>query len=203
MVQLNPQLLFLLNNVYIYRYRPLIDMDPQMFTDMVPNLLNFIVTAAFITYLLYKPVKRILQARADRVEAEIKDAALNKASAEELKAQYEQKVRDIETERASILDEARKQANDKRAQILDEAKAEAQDVKDRASKDIAVEREQIKGAVHQAIIDISTDMAAKLISATIDKNAHDRLFSEAMAELEATTAFRMDSVAVYKNSRMH
>jgi len=190
---LNPQLLFILT---ANRYRPLIDMDLQMFLDMLPNLLNFIVTAAFLTYLLYKPVRRILKARADRVEGEMKDAATSKATAEELKTQYEQKVRDIEVERNAILDEARKQAGEKRDQILESAKSEAQDVKDRASRDIATELEQTKGAVHQAIIDISTDMAAKLISATIDKNAHDKLFSEALAELEATHAFSKETAAV-------
>jgi F-type H+-transporting ATPase subunit b len=192
MVQLNPQYLFLLNDGY--RYRPLLDMDAQMFIDMLPNLLNFIFTAALLTYLLYKPVRKILQARADRIEGDMKDAALSKLSAEELKAKYEQNLKDIETERAAILEEARKLASEKREQILSEAKAEAQDVKDRANRDIATELEQIKGSVHQSIIDISTDMAAKLISVTIDKNAHEKLFSEAMAELETTHAFRTDSV---------
>jgi len=158
--------MFLLDN---YRYRPLIDMDAQMFIDMLPNLINFILTAVLLTYLLYKPVKRLLQARADRVEGDMKDAALNKASAEELKANYEQKVRDIEKERAAILDEARKLANENKERILDGAKAEAADVKARAEREIATEKEQIKGAVHQAIIDISADMAAKSISASSDK----------------------------------
>lgn len=190
---MNPQLLFILT---ANRYRPLIDMDLQMFVDMLPNLFNFVITATFLTYLLYKPVKRVLKARADRVEGDMKDAALNKATAEELKAKYEQKVREIDVERNAILDEARKTAGEKRDQILESAKAEALDVKARASRDIATELEQTKGAVHQAIIDISTDMAAKLISATIDKNAHDKLFSEALAELEATSAFSKETVAV-------
>lgn len=187
---MNPQFLLLVD---VNRYRPLIDMDAQMFLDMLPNLLNFIVLAVIMTWLLYKPVRRILQARADRVEGEMKDAALSKASAAELKTMYEQKVKDIETERAAILDEARKLANENRERIVGDAKAEAADVKARAERDIATEKEQIKGAVHQAIIEISTDMAAKLINATIDKNAHDKLFSEAMAELEATSAFRTDA----------
>ncbi|MCL2577474.1 MAG: F0F1 ATP synthase subunit B [Defluviitaleaceae bacterium] len=186
---MNPQIMYMLES---YRYRPLIDMDFQMFVDMFPNLLNFVLVAALLTYLLYKPVKKILQARADRVEGDMKDAALSKATAEELKTQYEQKVRDIETERAAILDEARKLANENRERILETAKAEAADVKSRAERDIATEKEQIKGAVHQAIIDISADMAAKLISATIDKTAHEKLFSEAMTELEATT-FKVES----------
>jgi len=183
---LNPQIMFILSS----DQRPLIDMDFQMFFDMLPNLLNFVLIATLLTYLLYKPVKKILQARADRVEGDMKDAALNKATAEELKVHYEQKVRDIETERATILDEARKLAGENRDKILENAKAEAADVKSRAERDIATEKEQIKGAVHQAIIDISADMAAKLISATIDKTAHDRLFAEAMTELEATAAFK-------------
>jgi F-type H+-transporting ATPase subunit b len=187
MIQLNPQFFFILEGGY--RYRPILDMDLQMFLDMLPNLLNFIATAVLITWLLYKPVKKILNARAERVEGEIKDAAMNKATAEELKAQYELKVKEIEKERNEILDEARKLANEKRDQIMEAAKADAQDVKDRASRDVTNELEQIKGTVHQAIIDISTDMAAKLISATIDKNAHEKLFSEALSELEATSAF--------------
>lgn len=188
---MNPQFMFVLNGGY--RYRQLIDLDPQTFIDMGPNLFNFVAVALLLTWLLYKPVKKILQTRADRVEGDMRDAAASKATAEELKAQYEQKVRDIETERAVILDEARRLATENREKVLEAAKAEAADVKERASRDIATEREQIKGAVHQAIIDISTDMAVKLISATIDAKAHERLFSEAMTELEATTAFRTES----------
>ena len=160
-----------------------------MFLDMVPNLFNFILTAALLTFLLYKPVRKLLQARAERVEGEMNDAALSKKTAEELKTMYEQKVRDIETERTAILDEARKIATESRDKILETAKLEASDVKARASRDIETEKEQLKGAVHQAIVDISTDMAAKLISATIDKTAHEKLFAEAMTELEATASF--------------
>jgi F-type H+-transporting ATPase subunit b len=188
MILVNPQFLLLIGDDG-YRFRPLLDMDGQMFLDMLPNLLNFILTAAFLTYLLYKPVRKILQARAERVEGEMKDAALSKLSAEELKKHYEQKVKDIETERAEIIEEARKVATEKRNQIVTEAKAEAADVKERANRDIATELEQIKGSVHQSIVDISTEMAAKLIAATIDKKAHEKLFAEAMTELEASHAF--------------
>jgi len=72
---------------------------------------------------------------------------------------------------------------------VNDAKAEAQDVKDRANRAVATELEQIKGTIHLAMIDISADMAAKLIAATIDKKAHDKLFSEALSELESKLAF--------------
>ena len=179
---MNSQFIFLLES----QTRSLFSLDAQTFIDAGPNLLNFALLVVIMTYLLYKPVKRVLQSRADRVENDIKTAADNKASAEALKTQYEQKVRDIEIERGTVLDETRKQANSRRDQILEEAKAEAQELKDRAARDIAAERERVKAEVHQAIIDISADMAAKLVAVNIDKNAHDKLFAEAMTELEAT-----------------
>jgi F-type H+-transporting ATPase subunit b len=193
MIQLNPQIFILGGFEW---HRTLFSMDLQTFLDMLPNLFNFVLVVAFLSYLLYRPVKNILQARADRVAGELADAENKHLTAQELKAKYEQLVSDIENERKDIISEANKQAGDRRTQILNEAKAEAQDVKDRAAKDIATEREQIKSAVVEAIVDISTDMAARLITTGIDKAAHDKLFDEALIELEGTTAFRTDTVAV-------
>ena len=168
---------------------PMFDLVPQTFIQMGPYLISFGVLVFFFVWYLYKPVKEVLRKRAERIESDIQEATENKASAEELKTLYEQKIRDIEVERGAILEEARKEATARLNQILGDAKTEAQITRDRAKRDIAAEQERVKAEIHQAIIDISTDMAAKLVAATIDKNAHDRLFAEAMNELEAT-AFR-------------
>jgi F-type H+-transporting ATPase subunit b len=149
-------------------------------------LINFIFLVWLMRKLLYKPVTNILKNRADRVAQDLQDATDKNVKAQELYVEYEQKVKDIEAERTAILDATRKQANDHRVAIVEAAKIEAQELKDRATRDINTERERVKEEVHQAIVEISTDMAEKLISATIDKNAHSKLFAEAMADLEAT-----------------
>jgi len=164
-------------------------LELQTFLQMIPNFLSFVLLVFVFKRFLYVPVRNILQKRADRVEADMQFAATDKAAAEELRTLYEQKVRDIELERTEILEAARKEAIARVDQILGEAKENAQITRDRARRDIVAEQERVKAEMHQAIIDISTDMAAKLVAATIDKQAHDRLFAEAMEELEAT-AFR-------------
>jgi len=166
--------------------RSLFGLDQFTFTGMVPNLFNFAVLAALMTFLLYNPIKKLLEDRANRVAGELKEAEDKNLSASELKEKYEAKLKEIEVERTSILEEARKAAKDRQHQILEEAKAEAQDIRERASRDVITERDRIKSAVHEAIIDISTEMATKLISVSIDKNAHNRLFAEALTELEST-----------------
>ena len=187
---MNPQnILFVLNS-----NAPLFGLEFATFANMLPNLLSVALLAAVMTYLLYNPIKKILADRADKIAGELKDAEDKNLSAKELKLKYEQKVRDIELERADMIESARKEAKDRQAQILEEAKTEATGLKDRAAREIAQEKTRFKDAVHEAIIDISTDMAAKIIEATIDKSAHDRLFAEALAELE-TTVFQTDPAA--------
>jgi F0F1-type ATP synthase membrane subunit b/b' len=44
----------------------------------------------------------------------------------------------------------------------------------------------VKDQVEQAIVEVSCEMAGKLLATTIDPKTHNRLFDEAMAELEST-----------------
>lgn len=181
---MNPQMLIFAGDSIA-----LFTLDAQTFVNMIPPMFNFFAVVAALNYFLHKPVSKILQARAERVANDIETAAASKTDAEKLKADYEQKVRDIDVKRAEELEKARKEAIARRDQIVEEAKAEAQELKSRATRDITAERDRVKAEVHQAIVDISAEMAAKLIAVTIDKNAHEKLFAEALTELE-TTAFR-------------
>jgi F-type H+-transporting ATPase subunit b len=195
MILLNPQNLFFIAESYVTR--PLFSLDGSTFVSMIPNLFNFVLVVVFMTYLLHKPIRKILKTRADRITQDLSEANEKSVRAQELKAEYEKKLQDIEVERVRILDETRRLANANRESTLNDAKLEAQELKDRANRDIEAERTRVKDEVHQAIIDISTSMAEKLISATIDKTTHDKLFAEAMADLEATV-FRSTTVELAK-----
>lgn len=167
-------------------YLPMFDLVLQTFMQMLPHLVSFGVLVLFFAKFLYKPVSQILQKRATAIENDITNAAQDNAAAQELKAMYEQKIRDVEIERATILEEARREAAARLDHILGEAKAEATGMKERASRDIITERERIRAGVHQAIVDISTSMVGKLIAASITMEDHESIFEDAIEELEAT-----------------
>ena len=166
--------------------RLLFNLDAQNFISLIPIFINVVFLAVVLTYLLYNPVRNFMAKRAERVALQLEEAEATRSSAMSLKEQYEQKLKDIEIERNAILDEARKQAADKRNRDMAETKKEVDGIKARANLEIAAERDRVKDQVQQAIIDISTDMASKLMSVAIDNNVHNRLFEEALAELEAT-----------------
>ena len=159
-------------------------MDMQTLIQAAVNVVGIVILFIILMKLLYKPVRKFLRERVERIQGQLNEARDNKAAASELKVRYDRQLKDIDLERTAILDEVRKQAGEQRDQILNIAKDEARDLKDRASMEIAAERERVRDEIHSAVIDISSDMAEKLLAASIDKKAHERLFDEGLAELD-------------------
>jgi len=165
----------------------LFNLDLQMAIQIGIQLLNAIVLFALLSWLLYKPVAKFLQARADRIAGELKQAADDMTKADGLKARYEKKLKDIAVEKDAIIEAARKQAAEKAAQIVAEAKTEADEIKVRASQQAEAELKRVEDGVKNTIIEVSTAMSEKFIAIAMDKETHDKLFNETMTELEEVT----------------
>jgi F-type H+-transporting ATPase subunit b len=191
MIVLNQAFLFLLN---VEPEPRIFGMDEQTFYALVPHLFNFIFLAIVLTFILYKPVRNFLQQRADRIAKELDEAEATRQAANALKEQYEQRLKDIEMERTAILEDARKQAMERRTRDIAETKKEIDALKARADNEIAAELLRVKDQVEQSIVEVSSEMAGKLLAVTIDANVHNRLFDEAMAQLE-TTLFKPSATA--------
>ena len=162
-------------------------LDGQTFIQIVANLINLVILALVLGYLLYKPVRNILRKRTERIQGQLMQAEEEMTRAVELRRQYEQKMEDIDRERDDILGEARKQASEAGRKLIAEAKAEAEVVKERATKNVEMEWERAEDEMRTAIIEVSAAMAEKFVSLAINKDTHDRLFAEAMSDLEGMT----------------
>jgi F-type H+-transporting ATPase subunit b len=167
-------------------YERLFGVDAHTGLQFIPHLINFILLATLLTFILYKPVRAFLHERADRIGKELDEATATRAAANEIKAQYDKKLKEIEIERTAILDDARKLATERRNAEIAEAKKEIEALRTRADVEINAERDRVRDQIERAIVEISAEMAGKLLSVTIDTNMHNRLFDEAMTELEAT-----------------
>jgi len=162
-------------------------LDQQMLISVGIQLFNACVLAAVLSYLLYKPVRKFLQKRAEGIQAQLTHAEESIAGAEELKALYEQKLEEIERERLAILEAAQDRAAEKSKQKLEAAEQEAAAAKERAETEIRREREEAKDAVRLQIIEVAGALAEKFVAqALLDKDTQDRLFAETLAELEDT-----------------
>ena len=156
----------------------------QTVFEVAVNIFNIAVLALVLSWLLYKPVRKFMQGRSERIRSQFEGASRQEKIANELKAEYERRLAGIEKEKEEILQSARKLAGENSRRLLEEARAEADGMRVRAHTDIELERERVKDEMKQAIIEVSAEMTQKLVAISVDKNLQERLFTQTMQELE-------------------
>ena len=112
---------------------------------------------------------------------------IGKKTAEELKAEYESKLKEVNKEADAILAEARKKAMVKEADILEEARAEAARIIERANRQIELDRKKALDEMKQEMVSIASLMAGKVVAASIDTKIQESLIDETLKEMGEST----------------
>lgn len=165
----------------------LFDLDMQLVHDTILLAIAVFFLFLAMSYLLFNPVRKMLEDRKLKIKGELDDAAADKADAAALKAQYEEKLKDIDKEAEAILSEARQKALRNEAKIVEEAKAEAARIIARAGEEALLEKKRVVDEMKQEMIAVASAMAAKVISANIDVNIQNQLVDETIKEMGDST----------------
>ena len=86
----------------------LIGFDPQLLHDAVLTGINVFILFFALSYLLFNPVRDVLEKRRKKIADELEQAAADQTKAASLKEEYEAKLKDVNKEAESILEAARK-----------------------------------------------------------------------------------------------
>ena len=162
-------------------------MDAQTILQALAHLINIAILAFVMAKLLYKPVRKVLGKRTEKIQGQLAQAEEDMAKANELKLLYEQKIEEVQQERDDILNEARKMASETSQRLIAEARKEADAVKERTAANVELEWERAEAEMKTAIIEISSVMAEKFITLAINKDTQDRIYEETMADLGRMT----------------
>ena len=162
----------------------LVNLDPQLLHD---TILLAIAVFTLMSYLLFNPVRKMLEDRKERIKNEIDSAAADKKDAAETKAQYEARLQNVEKEAEAILAEARQKAMKNEARIVEEAREEAARIIQRANEEAALEKKRVLDEMKQEMISIASLMAGKVVSASIDTTIQNTLVDETLKEIGEST----------------
>lgn len=165
----------------------LIGFDAQWIHDVVLTGINVFILFFALSYLLFNPVRDVLEKRRKKIADELEQAASDKSTAEALKAEYEAKIKEVNKEAESILEAARKKAKVREAEMLDEAKAEAARIIERANREVELERKKALDEMKQEIVDIAAMMAVKAVGNSINVKIQDALIDETLKEMGEST----------------
>ncbi len=161
----------------------IVGFDIGLIWDLSLQWLALFVIIFILYKLLFKPVTEFLEKRKNAIKQTIDDANHQKASAVEMRANYEAKISNIEEEANKILKEARAKALAREEEIIKAAKEEAELIKQKAFSDIKLEQARIKDEMKKEMIELSTIMAGKFVSASIDDTKHTELIDNIIKEM--------------------
>ena len=136
-----------------------------------------------LSYLLFNPVRELLEKRKQRVLNDQETAKKEKQEAIAYKEEYDRKLKEVDKEAQEILSSARKKAMQNEAKIVAEAKEEAARIIERANAQIELEKKQALDEMKQEMITIASLMAGKVVAASIDTKVQDSLIDETLKEM--------------------
>jgi len=160
-------------------------LDQQTLISIGIQLVNGVILALALGFILYKPVKKFMHNRTENIQSRIDSADATMVKAKELIAEYDEKIKNIDRERIEILEEAHLKADDERKFIVEEARREANEVKKHLLDNIAEDKKRLQEETRLHIIELSSLIAQKYITQNINNETLDKIFDETLVQLEA------------------
>ncbi len=165
----------------------LFDLTPQLLHDAVLSMIAVFTLFLIASHFLFNPVRDMLQKRREKIRDELESAKQSQDEARLLKAEYEEKLGNVEKEAEEILSAARKKALANEAKILAEAKEEAARIRERAETEAELEKRKAADDVKREMVTLASILAGKVVAASIDTAVQDSLIEETLKEIGDTT----------------
>ena len=145
--------------------------------NVIFTIVNLIVLYLGLRKFLIGPVTKVMDQRKQLSEGQMADARHVNEQANELKAQYEDALKQAHEESAQIVEKARKSAQAEYESRMDAADAEAQKIIANAHKAIDLEREKTVQELQSQIAGLAMAATAKVLGDT-DQAAQNKLMYE-------------------------
>lgn len=165
----------------------LFDLNMQLIADAALMIVAIFVLFLIVGNKLFNPIRNIMQKRQDKIQNELETAASDMKKAEDLKAEYEEKLKAIDKEADTILSEARKRALANENKIVAEAKEEAARIIERARVEAELEKQKVADEVKKEMVSIASMMAGKVVAGAVDVKVQDSLVEETLKEIGDST----------------
>ncbi len=165
----------------------LFDLTGQLLQDAALMIIAVIVLFLVASHFLFNPARDMLQKRQEKIKGELDDAKASMESADALKAEYEDKLRNVEKEAEEILTQARKKALDNENRMIAEAKNEAAAIIKQAKNEAELEKRKAADDVKKEMVAIAALMAGKVTEGAVDVSVQDSLVEKTLKEIGENT----------------
>ncbi|MEA3358240.1 MAG: F0F1 ATP synthase subunit B [Thermodesulfobacteriota bacterium] len=153
--------------------------------NFIGQMINFIILLTLLIFFGYKPIRRMLDERSDRIRQSMKQAEATKQEYENARIEVDKRISKARDEGQLIAGQAEKAGEKIKEEARQEARKEAQAIVEKTRAEIERERDNTINELRKEFVDIAILAAEKVISNTLDKEKHRLLIEKTLEESAA------------------
>ena len=150
---------------------------------ILASLANLLILTLIVKRFLFKPVKKIVDARRAAIDNEYAQAQEARDQAEESRQNYEAAMAAAKQTSDQIIADATRTAEHRSNEIVAEARQKATDIRRQAETDAILERKKAEDDMKHEIAEVSTQLTGKLLQREINEDDHKKLIDSFLSDL--------------------
>ncbi|UCH06817.1 MAG: F0F1 ATP synthase subunit B [Deltaproteobacteria bacterium] len=153
--------------------------------SFIGQLINFLILLGLLTFFGYKPIRKMLDERSNRIRLSMEQAEATRSEYERAQVEAEKQISKARDEAQTIIAQAAQAGNVLKEEARQEARKEAQAIVERARAGLERERDRIVDELRKDFVDTAILAAERVLSETLDRRKHRRLIEKTLDESAA------------------
>jgi F-type H+-transporting ATPase subunit b len=159
---------------------PLVQPDPGLF---IWTIVTFLVLVALLARFAWRPLLQALESRQESIRKSLDDAQRARQELERVQLESAAIVRQARSEAEAIVTQSRSDAERLREEIKQKAKTDAESIVRNAERQIQLETGRALQQIRHEAVDLSVQIASKLLQRNLTKEDNERLIEEALKQI--------------------
>lgn len=151
--------------------------------QIVVSLLNLFLLFLIVKRFLFKPVKKVLESRQSKIDAQYAEAEAALESAKSSENELNEKLSVAHATADEIVKEATELGERRKERLVADARAEADDIIRQAKAEAELEKKKAEEDIKAQIVDVSSALTEKLIEREIKVEDHRRLIDSFISDI--------------------
>lgn len=149
---------------------------------LISQLVSFLILFGLLSFLVYKPILKMLDERSKKVKESLEQAEAVKEQSRHAEEEVKKEIQSASQRGMEIIAQATKNSDEIRAKAQELAKQDAEALIARARQAIKAERDGAIDELRQEFADLTIMAAGKVIGESLDKEAHRELIDKVLQE---------------------
>ncbi len=151
--------------------------------DMLFILISFILLTWAVKHYAWGPVTKMMDARSEKITGDLDYADHERASAEQLKKEREDALKNSRAEAIEIVNKAKDNGDEQKKTIVDQAHSEAEAIRQKAKSDAEKAKQDAMNEAQGDIANLALEIASKVISKELNADDQKSLIDSYIKEL--------------------